>query len=70
MYTTVFENFVSCYQYMETCRQNNPLTMQVLAPFLCLLVSLALRKYTDTLVFHSVLDGMFRLRLLMQDEDQ
>ena len=52
MYTTVFENFVSCYQYMETCRQNNPLTMQVLA----------LRKYTDTL--------MFRLRLLMQDEDQ
>ena len=60
MYTTVFKNFVSCYQYMETCRQNNPLTMQVLA----------LRKYTDTLVFHSVLDGMFRLRLLMQDQDQ
>ena len=60
MYTTVFKNFVSCYQYMATCRQNNPLTMQVLA----------LRKYTDTLVFHSVLDGMFRLRLLMQDEDQ
>lgn len=50
VYTVVFKSFVSSFQYMDSCQQNELLTAQVLA----------LQKHADTLLLHSEQDALYR----------